>query len=234
VATVGSIPTTWEERLREIIEPEKLGVIPALTHEWYQARRGRITASSRAQIIANRNESAWATLKASIEYDLSPLWEHKDFDNAAMKWGRDHEAEAIANASLAYGVEAIEPGLVIHPDHYYAGATPDFFMGPNVSGQVKCPYKSDNHLKVLFSKKVPDQYYHQVNFEAWVSGRSKILFMSYDPRQPEGMQCAFIEMEANKTLFSVFEENLLAFKRLIEENITPVRALNPGGIPTLF
>jgi putative phage-type endonuclease len=204
------------------------------TPEWFQARRGRITASSRASVIANKNLKSWSTLRDSIDYDLSPFWEHKEFTNDAMDWGREHEAEAIANVSLAYGVEAIEPGLVIHPQHYYAGATPDFFLGSKVSGQVKCPYRSDNHRKVLITQKIPDQYYHQVNFEAWVSGRPKILFVSYDPRAHESEQCAFIETEANTTLWAVFEENLLAFRRMFEDNVAPVKQLPPAGIPTLF
>lgn len=225
---------SWEAELRAIIEPERLGTIAALTPEWFQARRGRITASQRAAVIAKRNDKSWESLRQSILYDLSPFWEHKDFTNSAMDWGREHEAEAIANASLDYGVEAIEPGLVIHPDHYYAGATPDFFMGPNVSGQVKCPYNPDNHKKVLYTKRIPDQYYHQVNFEAWVSGRSKILFMSYDPREREYTRCAYVEMEADMALWKAFEKNLLDFRRLIEEDITIARPVATSDIPDLF
>ena len=225
---------SWESELRLICEPEKMGLIKALTPEWHQARRGRVTASKRAATIAKRSSSAWSNMREDILVELSPLWEHREFDNAAMKWGRDHEEEAIANASLSYGVEAVEPGLVIHPDFYFAGATPDFFMGPSVSGQIKCPYNPDNHLKVFYDRKIPDQYYHQVNWEAWCSGRSKILFMSYDPRQPVAQQCAFVEADANTALFEVFRENLVAFQRLMEDNVTPVKPLSPIGIPSLF
>lgn len=223
----------WETRLREIIEPEKLGVIRALTPEWFQARRGRITASSRASVIANRNLKAWKSLRESLDYDLSPFWERNEYTNEAMDWGNRHEAEAIANVSLAYGVEAVEPGFVLHPQHYYAGATPDFFLGDNVSGQVKCPYRSENHRKVRISKKIPDQYYYQVNWEAWVTGRKKILFVSYDPRDVHE-QCAFIETEANLALWEVFEENLLDFRRMFEDDVVPVKQLPTGGIPNLF
>lgn len=224
----------WEAELRLLCEPEKMGVIAALTPDWHLARRGRVTASKRAATIAKRSSSAWNTMRDEILVELSPLWEHREFDNAAMKWGRDHEGEAIANASLAYGVEAVEPGFVVHPEFYFAGATPDFFMGPNVSGQIKCPFNPENHLRVFYDRKIPDQYYHQVNWEAWCTGRSKILFMSYDPRQPVAQQCAFVEADVNAALCNVFRDNLLAFKRLLEDNVTPVKSLTPIGIPELF
>lgn len=209
--------------------------ILAQTPDWYTARRGRITASKRAATIATGAQRAWQTMLTEIEYELSSKYERDGFTNEAMQWGNDHEDEAMANAELELGAETHEPGFILHPKYPWAGATPDFYIGDDTTGQIKCPYKPDNHTKYIYDPKLDGVYYHQVQWEAWCSKRKKIVFMSYDPRQPLATRSVFIHLDADLDLWDKFERRLEDFRKMVDgESRAEVRFGGFEGIPQLF
>lgn len=229
----------WRAGLNAVMPIESIRQGPPIlahTHEWYTARRGRITASKRAETIAVGGAGAWANMRTEIDYELSPGYVREELGNKYTQWGNDNEAQAIANAELELGASTIEPGFLLHPEHDEAGATPDFFIDSDISGQIKCPYYAKNHLKFVYDKTLPSTYYHQVQFEAWISQRKKIIFMSYDPRQPLATRCAIIELDASMQLWDKFDSQLQVFRKFYEREQTPTQAkfLGFDGIPELF
>jgi hypothetical protein len=227
---------SWVQLLQDLF-PDRPQYIKGLTEEWFKARRGRITASTRAAIIATGTAKQWSALASELEYELSPAWKHEHVDNKAMAWGRDHEAEAISNVAFELGLDPddlVDPGLLLHPDHFYAGGTPDFFIGSDVSGQIKCPFNPQNHLMYLYDKKLPDKYRFQVQFEAWVANRPRIVFASYDPRQPLATRTIILELDRDEALWETFERRLLMFKSGFEKGMTEARLVGVNGVPNIF
>jgi hypothetical protein len=77
------------------------------------------------------------------------------------------------------------------------------------------------HLKTVHSLKVPTEYRHQIQWEAWVSRRPKIIFVSYDPRQPLATQMAIVKVDADPDLWTKFERNSDTFRTMFETGDLP-------------
>lgn len=224
----------WARRLDEIFPRDGLFVEP-LSERWRQARRGRLTASRHAAIIANRTARGWKALAERIEAELHPDWQWSEVDVPALRWGQDHEAEAIGNVELALGVDVVDPGLLFHPELIYVAATPDGLIDGTCSLQLKCPINSEIHLNTLYTREIGSVYAHQIQWEAWVSGASEIIFASYDPRQPMKAQLAVVPVPVDRELFRTFDANVREFAELFDAG----KSLAEGrtrveGIPDLF
>lgn len=208
----------------------------SLTPAWFQARRGRITASTRAQIIEEANPAQWIKLSEELRAELASDWKHVDRDAPPMKWGRDHEAEALDAVSKHFGCKVLEPGLILHPEFDYAGSTPDGYIGSDITIQVKCPFSTKNHMKTVLDRMMSAQYYAQVQFEAWTSGRKQIIYASYDPRVPPDIRLFLIDVPVDEDMWISFGANLAQFKEQFEQNsfARPGKLTVDNGIPNLF
>jgi hypothetical protein len=226
----------WVGRLNEI-HPITREHIRANTPEWYNARRGRLTASTRAMLVTDK--SAWPTMLKEIKYELSDNWKHEHRDSVAMKWGRDNEPRALGTLELQLGIEIEDPGLIFHPEMPFVAGTPDgVFLrdGKRVSLQIKCPYNPQRHLDSIYSKAIKEQYWFQVQWEAWLLAAHEILFVSYDPRQPLATQLALIDIPIHVDTQARFRQYALQFEELVNSGVRPAAGnlSIDGGIPDLF
>lgn len=208
----------------------------SLSDEWFQARRGRITASTRAQIIEEADPKAWRKLSEELLAEMSPDWRYKHVDNIAMAWGREHEAEALRAIGAEFGCRILEPGLILHPEYDHAGSTPDGYLYKDTTIQVKCPFSSKNHMKTILDQQMSAQYYAQVQWEGWTTGRKKIIYASFDPRVPKDMRLFMISVPWDEDMWKTFEVNLALFKERFESQkfLTPGKLSVYDGIPELF
>lgn len=214
----------------------RAGGIMAQTPDWYRARRGRCTASKRAETIATGSVRTWKTMLGEVEYELASDYQRDGYTNDAMQWGNDHEAQAIANLELEVGADVREPGFILHPSYSWAGATPDGFIDDDTTIQIKCPYNPQNHLKYIYQPELTGTYYYQVQWEAWTSQRQKIIFMSFDPRQPLATRCAIIRLDSSPEVWDKFDRRLSEFKQAVDGTVTrePVKLIETLGIPEFF
>lgn len=208
----------------------------ALTADWFQARRGRITASTRAQIIEEADPEKWIGLARQLREELHPDWQHVDIDAPPMRWGREHEREALDAVGHHFGCRVFEPGLLLHPEYDYAGATPDGFLGDDTTVQVKCPFSTKNHMKTVLDSMMSAQYYSQVQFEGWITGRRKILYGSYDPRVPADIRLHLIDVPWDEDMWKSFEINLQRFRENFELDnfVRPGKLRVESGIADVF
>jgi hypothetical protein len=121
----------------------------------------------------------------------------------AIQWGIEHERDAISTYEKATGSEVKACGLLVSPNGFL-GASPDGFVGENVALEVKCPRQmrsskfSDvvSNDKTFFIGKIdnsecdsqrflkPDHaYYHQVQGQMYLSGRSECHFVVWSPEE---------------------------------------------------
>lgn len=211
------------------------------TQEWLNSRRGRITASKRAHMIIN---SRRATLNRMMDKMADEL-HHPAEDGYSGKWtehGHAFERQSIGEYNmmrLTTGEIDYSPGMFIHPQFDIASATPDFFQGDDITGQAKNPGKLKNHLNLLHFgvKMVNPTYYTQVQFESFVTGRPKIVFISYHPEAPATNQLYIEEIDADKAMQAQFHEKLKEIEWMLVNNARyTVKKKSTGidAIPDLF
>lgn len=211
------------------------------TQTWLDARRGRITASSRAHKMLYSRPKTIALMMDEMAQELTSPAE-EGFSNKYTEHGHAFEEQAIneyAMMRLTFGDIVKTPGMFIHPEFDIASATPDFFEGDDTTGQIKCPYKIKNHLELLHfgCKMVNANYYTQVQFESFVTGRPRIVFVSYHPDAPSTNQVHYEVIERDEELHERFRQKLTEINHMLVNHQRPEYANDiPGadGIPDIF
>lgn len=211
------------------------------TDTWLNARRGRITASSRAhKILYSRDQTISLMMDEMAEELKHPAGQ--TFTSAACEHGHAFEQQAINEydmSRLSFDPIVSSPGMFVHPEFDIASATPDFFEGDDITGQVKCPYKLKNHLAMLHFgvRKHNSSYFTQVQFESFVTGRPKIVFVSYHPDAPVSNQLYVEEIERSEEMHDMFREKLEWINHMLVNDIRIEKNKKPDsidGIPDLF
>ena len=136
--------------LPKIFSPDQLKTLETVTKEqsdcaaWHTHRKGRITAS-KVGIVCSATD-----LNQIDSVNDSLMGYSSTYDTDAMKWGREHEAEAIKKYVVKESpkhdnLKVCESGLVVPHSDPYLGGSPDALLSCNCCGQgvleVKCPYK---------------------------------------------------------------------------------------------
>jgi len=155
------------------------------TDDWFTARAGKITASRIGDVMAFAKKGG-APLKARKDYAHQLAAERltgkprKQIKAAALEWGQRMEPEAVAayEAKIGDFIELV--GFVTHPQHSFIGASPDFLVGLDGGGEIKCPESSEVHLTTLLEG-LPQEHIEQIQTGMWVTGRQWWDFISYMP-----------------------------------------------------
>ncbi len=211
------------------------------TQAWLDSRRGRITASKRAHMLVNSRRTTLNRMMDEMAEELHHPAE-EGYSGVWTKHGHAFEKQSIGEYNmmrLTPGEIDTSPGMIVHPQFDIASATPDFFQGDDITGQAKNPAKMKNHLKLLhFGVKMVNLcYYTQVQFESFVTGRPKIVFISYHPEAPPTNQLYIEEMDADKALHAKFHERLKEIEWMLVNNArytVKKKAMGIDAIPDLF
>lgn len=171
--------------------------------EWFDARAGRITASRMCDVMAfTAGEGVWKSgprkgqakvatpLKARIDYIRQLATERhtglvkSQVKAAALAWGTEVEPEAQSAYEVERGVLVTLAGFTLHPEYDFIGASPDFLVGDDGGGEIKCPFARDTHMDTLLDG-LPPEHIEQIQGGLWVTGRKYWDFVSYQPDFPE-------------------------------------------------
>ena len=195
-----------------------------------QHRPGHITASTVARFLTGKDPAKLlkGTETAISELALERLGICPDladygFDgNAATEWGNEHEAEAIE----AYQAETFTLDIHGQQDVISSGShlscTPDGLISESGMLETKCPYNPKIHFSYLLDKSaLRKEYYDQVQFQLWLSGRSYCDLVSYDPRftVPHRLVIARIEPDQKWQEFAQIRIELVldAVERIVNQ-----------------
>ena len=144
------------------------------TPEWYEVRRGLITASDAASALgvppfkSYRGDIRAETLRKKL--DNAP------FSNMFVAHGQRYEAEACALMAEALGEEVFEFGLVVHDALPWLGASPDGVTRSGKLVEIKCPMK-----RAIVPGEVPHHYAAQVQVQLEVCDLDSCIFCQYKP-----------------------------------------------------
>jgi putative phage-type endonuclease len=158
--------------------------------EWFDARRGKVTASRVADVMA-KTKTGYSASRANYMAEL--LCERltgttaAGFSNDAMRWGTETEPQARAAYAFLHDVDVVEVGFVDHPTVAMSGASPDGLVGADGMVEIKCPNTS-THLDTLLGAPIKGSYVTQMQWQMACADRAWCDFVSFDPRLPEAMQ----------------------------------------------
>ncbi len=131
-----------------------------------------------------------------------------------LKWGNDHEEEAIAAYAMTTNEEVISRDPLtgdrivnLHPRIKGTHASPDALVGLDGGLEVKCP-TSAVHLKTLDTEVIPEEYLFQVHWNMACSGRLWWDFQSYDPRFPTELQRFICRIQRDEVRIAEMERGI--------------------------
>jgi len=163
--------------------------------EFLLKRRGKFTASEIHRLVTaptKRTDLPVGAKTYCLEKAVECLTEFDDseaFVSYEMKWGIDHEIEALETFAEMTQLSVHKTGprqeTIIKGD---LACTPDgLIVGRDIGVEVKCP-KSKTHFEYLGItnaeqlKAIAPEYYWQVMFSMMIIGYPRWYFISYDPR----------------------------------------------------
>lgn len=149
------------------------------TQEWFEARKGRITASSVGAILGHAPYATRDDVMRRMvrEYHGAP----EEFEgNIATEYGTRNEAGALTEYVMETGNDVEQIGFVTR--EHWAGCSPDGLIGENGGLEIKCPFglRKDEAPAFKTLKEQP-HYYDQIQFSLWVTGRKWWDFYQWSP-----------------------------------------------------
>jgi putative phage-type endonuclease len=166
--------------------------------EWHQLRRGSefVTASLAPDVMGvgfKSRQYAWRIKMGLAEEANNPVAQQ------AIEHGRTHEPVALAQFSReypCYGRSGTTLGMVVHPEHEWLSASPDFLawvpeLRQFVNVEIKCPFIKELPQAV---DEVPYRVLAQVQVQMacldvydsiiyfWKNGESRAFWVMRDPQ----------------------------------------------------
>lgn len=206
----------------------KIHDVAQRTSEWFALRAGKVTGSCAKDMLAKVQRGGEAVVRRDLRYKLiserlTGVSQEDGFINAAMQWGLDHEAEAVAAYEAAFSRFVDPIGFVEH-DSLPVGTSPDGFIGIDGLLSVKCP-KTATHIRYLRERVEPAEHVAQNTHELWLTGRQWIDFVSYDPRLPDGLRLFQIRVTRSRAELDRYEQEIRAFLLEVDEEVQEVQKL---------
>ena len=146
------------------------------TEDWYNIRKGKMTASNAETIIANGKGLETYIYNLMAEYHSSA--EKENYINADMQRGIDLEPEARLEFEFYTNLDVQEVGFIEHNE--FIGVSPDGLIGNDGLIEIKCPNDSI-YFKLLLSNNIKPEYIAQMQMQMYVTDRQYCYFVSYNP-----------------------------------------------------
>jgi putative phage-type endonuclease len=148
--------------------------------EWFEARKGRVTASLVGAILGLSPYMSRAdAMRVMVREALGA--EREFTGNIATDYGTRNEAGALLDYRIETTHEVQEVGFVPFED--WAGCSPDAFVGSDGMIEIKCPYGLREATAPVPFKRLAEQehYAAQVQFQLYVTGRKWCHFFQWSP-----------------------------------------------------
>lgn len=206
------------------------------SHTWFLNRTGRVTGSEVAAVMdfvwkgsKERGDKRLVESAARANYRASLIAETltgepdmDGFSSKAMQWGEENEDGARNAYEMRHKVLVDQVGFGIHDKIDRLGASPDALVGDLGGLEIKC-LKTKNHLDILKTEQVPDEYLPQIYTNMAVFNRDWWDFGSFDPRLPEELQWWDKRVFRNEVEIQRIESAVLQFLEEVDMEIQWLR-----------
>jgi predicted phage-related endonuclease len=186
------------------------------TDEWFAVRRGKITASRFADVLAKGKGLTRMSYMRELAAEII-TGESGGFEG--NKWTeRGTELEPLARQAYAnYSENTVFPVGFCEHDTLSAGCSPDGFVAENGGLEMKCP-KPATHIEYLEAGVIPPAYVAQVQGNLWITGRGWWDFISFCP----GMRLLCVRVERDEEYISNLEKEVVRFESELNELVERV------------
>ena len=184
--------------------------------EWYNLRRGKITASNAHRLLT---PAKFSTFKWELLAET--LTEHPVPDTRvgeAAQRGIDLEdtaIEAYIESRAMTHCDYYKMGFCISLDYPICGASPDLVVGTGGLAEIKCP-NSETHLKYIETGAKPE-IVAQMNFQMWIIERQFNDFVTFDDRfRDRKMHMYTKHYERDDDMIEIFKAKATEMSEFIE------------------
>lgn len=199
--------------------------------EWYEARRGKTTASRFAEVLAKPRgdkpfgDSAMSYLYTLVGERLSGF-SHDETQNTpiACEYGKEQEPVARAAYQWSTGNNVAEFGFSLHAEHKDIGASADgVVVEEDGIIEIKCPWTCRESTRTLCTLEIPRKYKAQVQGILWVSDRQWCDYVSFDSRLPKHLQLCIIRVQRDEEYIKTLSERIVEFAQLVSKTERELR-----------
>lgn len=194
------------------------------SEEWFEARKGRITASLVGAILGSSpNMDKDAAMRSMVRDWHGAEREFKG--NIATEWGVANESLALMTYGMDTGNHVDAVGFITKED--WAGCSPDGLISDTGGVEIKCPFgiRKGGQFKSLEDQ---PHYFDQVQFSLWVTGREFWDFYQWTPHGTAGETVRPSQEwqdEALPKLRQFYAEFLFERDNNKEEHLEPLRTV---------
>lgn len=181
--------------------------------EWFEVRRGKLTASHANTIKANGKGLDTYCMDKAVEVFSEEREEH--ISNVHTRRGNELEPVAKAHYEVRKGVEVKEIGFAEYND--YVGVSPDGLVGDDGLIEIKCP-AGKGFMYALLGSKIDSKYYDQMQMQMLVLDREWCDFVQFNPNFPTPMliRRVYPDTEVQAKLLKGFASGEEKIKNLVE------------------
>lgn len=186
---------------------------------WLSQRTGKLTASRMADAMDKTKAGKSSAARTKLMHEI--LAERLTGDvvphyvNEFMRWGIEQEPFAKEAFEVATGSLLIPCGFYDHPEIAEFGATPDALLDRDAVCEFKCP-QTTTHIAWKLAGEVPEQHRPQILAQLACTGRTRAVFVSFDPRVPAKSQLFIREWEPKREEVEAVEEAARQFLAEVE------------------
>lgn len=200
--------------------------VPQHSHEWFDARLGRCTASMVIDAVSflKRGAGKGGPTAARTNYLTRLVAERltglatDTYVSPAMQWGIDTEKHARAAYEVVSDNSVDLCGVCLHDSIENFAASPDGTIGEDGLVELKCP-TSPKHLEYRLAGEIPEIYLPQCIAQLACTGRKWVDFVSFDPRFPPRLQVFIKRLERDEKQIAALEYGVIEFLAEVEGKV---------------
>jgi len=182
------------------------------TSEWHELRRGKVTASRVADILAKTKTGPSASrqnylIELALQRTTKTI--QPSYTNDAMAWGTATEPQARVAYEVKTGNFVDQVPFIDHPTIEGFGCSPDGLVGDGLI-EIKCP-NSATHWEYFKYNRPPQKYVIQMQAQMAVTGAKWCDFVSFDPRMPERSQLLIVNVPRDPEFILYMEAEINQF-----------------------
>ena len=192
---------------------------------WYEARRGKVTASRFGELLVKGRgdkvfgESATSYMLTLVGERLSGIaYDETTGTSPACQYGHEFEPQARAAYQWKTGRNVAEFGFYNLKENPSVGGSVDgaIVNEPGIV-EIKCPWTCRESTRTIYTGQVPKKYTPQIQGLLWVTGREWCDYVSYDFRLPKHLELTVIRVERDQEYIENLASRVLEFAKLVAD-----------------
>lgn len=193
--------------------------------DWLSLRSGIISGSKISHMMAKGSGKTRDKYKTQLAIErMTGIPVKMDYKSAAMIKGNEDEPLAREYYEFLNDTDARQVTFVYHPTLKNAGVSPDSLIGEDGLLEIKCP-NMETHVEYLLTKKIPGNYFLQIQWELACTTRLWCDFFSYCKELPIHLRSLMIRVYRDEQKITELENAAKQFNEEIEQLIIKLREL---------